>query len=344
MQIEAGANSKGCPGPRSSLDARPPCCCADGLAQECADIGDEDDEGRASATASYRWGSIGLSREDTLGGKAPEFSTFAGLIREYRIKYEGVGHDLLKVYVGLPFTHDPFSVQPVRWRVCSVHLKHRWEKVAALLNRYARDAPKIYEYSQRFGLFPDNFDDVYGPGSVDYEEDVRKPHRVDCGQAWTPSTKRAVKTGKSGIDLDPVRPDKAALVRRKRSDAYSNKVEAARRATLAAQPVRYFCLHTRGVLKRWNVRCRRSLVGDVICQLDDGTIVGIRGVEVGGWLELADGRGWVLRQHPKYEGVGWVEQPHKFDGHHGKEQEKRREIFQFRSRSENECGSTQATD
>ena len=76
---------------------------------------------------------------------------------------------------------------------------------------------------------------------------------------------------------------------------------------VAAQPVRHFCLRTRGVLKRWNVRCRRSLVGNVVCQLDNGAVVAVRGVEVGGWLELADGRGWVLRQHPKHEGVGWVE-------------------------------------
>ena len=260
---------------------------------------------------SHRWGALGLSRKDTLGGKAPTYATFADLIREYKAKYEEVSHKLLKVYVGLPFSHDPFSVQPVRWRVCSVHLKHPWGKVAAVLDRYARDAPKIYEHHQRFGLLPENFDDVYGPGSIDYDEgaSARKRYRVDCGQGltWAPAPKRA-----TSAELEP--PPRAgnrtlddALARRRRSCAYSNKVEAARRATIAAQPVRHFCLRTRGVLKRWNVRCRRSLVGNVVCQLDNGAVVAVRGVEVGGWLELADGRGWVLRQHPKHEGVGWVE-------------------------------------
>ncbi|KAJ1563615.1 Tubulinyl-Tyr carboxypeptidase 1, partial [Cladochytrium tenue] len=62
------------------------------------------------------YGALGLSRRSDLMFKALRFVTLDELVAEFKRSYEKNGHQLLKVKLGAPITHDKESLEPVPWK------------------------------------------------------------------------------------------------------------------------------------------------------------------------------------------------------------------------------------
>ena len=92
------------------------------------------------------WGALGLSRRKELMYKELKFASFADLMREYKERYEQWWHKVLKIWVGLPCSHDAFDGAPICWRYCKVKLPNReWDDVAVELNKHCEEADKLQE-------------------------------------------------------------------------------------------------------------------------------------------------------------------------------------------------------
>lgn len=63
------------------------------------------------------WGALGLSRSDQLMYKEANFSTLSDLLNDYKNSFENVYHQLIKMSIGLPLSHDIHSAEKVQWRV-----------------------------------------------------------------------------------------------------------------------------------------------------------------------------------------------------------------------------------
>ena len=78
--------------------------------------------------------------------KELKFASFADLMREYKERYEQWWHKVLKIWVGLPCSHDAFDGAPICWRYCKVKLPNReWNDVAVELNKHCEEADKLQE-------------------------------------------------------------------------------------------------------------------------------------------------------------------------------------------------------
>ena len=65
---------------------------------------------------------------------------------------------LPQVYIGFPFSHDPFSPAPVKWRVLNVRVdKYAWEKVSHVLNLFATNMRSMANSYRTAGKMPHNF-------------------------------------------------------------------------------------------------------------------------------------------------------------------------------------------
>jgi len=95
-------------------------------------------------TKSNKWGAIGISRKKTLAYKALEFDSFGSLILDYKTAYEKSWHELLKVYVGLPFSHDPYCGTRLHWRVVRFRVdRHPWKRISDALNEYGDECTSL---------------------------------------------------------------------------------------------------------------------------------------------------------------------------------------------------------
>lgn len=63
-----------------------------------------------------KWGALGMSRRQNLMNKDFLYDTLAQLVEEYKNCYNACFHRLVKIYVGLPFSHDVFCDVPIKWR------------------------------------------------------------------------------------------------------------------------------------------------------------------------------------------------------------------------------------
>lgn len=102
-----------------------------------------------------KWGAIGISRRSNLMYKEIEFNSFYDLIIEYKKSYSLCGHRLIKVYIGLPFSHDVFCDMPIKWRV----LKHTTydsdlPDLRIKLDNYSSNMLRIFEFFRREGVLP----------------------------------------------------------------------------------------------------------------------------------------------------------------------------------------------
>jgi tubulinyl-Tyr carboxypeptidase len=102
-----------------------------------------------------KWGAIGISRRSTLMNKDIRFDSLADMVDEYKRCYAECHHRLVKIYVGLPFSHDVFSDMSIKWRAIKLSTaeKDRPELVAQLL-QYTSTMGKMFEYFRREGVLP----------------------------------------------------------------------------------------------------------------------------------------------------------------------------------------------
>ncbi|CAB1098153.1 unnamed protein product [Ectocarpus sp. CCAP 1310/34] len=67
-----------------------------------------------------KWGSLGLSRRDTLMYKELKYELFSKLVGDFRESYASNWHRLEQVWVGFPLPHDISSNVAVKWKVLVV--------------------------------------------------------------------------------------------------------------------------------------------------------------------------------------------------------------------------------
>ena len=110
-----------------------------------------------------KWGALGISRRDSLMYKDMRFSSLSDLILEFKSSYAACGHELLKVYVGLPFLHDPTD-GPIKWRALKLDVTDNctWGETATSLRAFEREGPMLAEYLLRSGSLPDGWVEKLG--------------------------------------------------------------------------------------------------------------------------------------------------------------------------------------
>ena len=69
---------------------------------------------------SGRFGALGLSRRSELMFKDLAYPSLSALLEDFSAAYGKWWHEVLKVWVGLPASHEPFDKTPVCWRFRSV--------------------------------------------------------------------------------------------------------------------------------------------------------------------------------------------------------------------------------
>lgn len=104
-----------------------------------------------------KWGAVGLSRRSNLMFKEMTYPSLCDLIQEYKSAYAACGHRLIKIYIGLPFSHDIHCDMAVLWRV----FKHTtydcdFEDLRIKLDSFASNMIKTFEFFRREGMLPSN--------------------------------------------------------------------------------------------------------------------------------------------------------------------------------------------
>jgi hypothetical protein len=89
---------------------------------------------------NHMWGSLGISRCESLMFKDLTFKSLADLVNDFKSSYEAVLHDVLKVYVGAPFCHD--SADPVQWRALKLRMDRPWAEVVESLDSFSKDGTR----------------------------------------------------------------------------------------------------------------------------------------------------------------------------------------------------------
>ena len=122
-------------------------------------------------TKTDKWGAIGISRKKTLAYKPLEFDSFGSLLLDYKKAYESCWHELLKIYVGLPFSHDPYSGTRLHWRVVRFRVDHHpWSRISDALNEYGENCASLMKRYFRSSSSPRK-GDVFAKFRLD-ENDV----------------------------------------------------------------------------------------------------------------------------------------------------------------------------
>ncbi|CAM9333483.1 unnamed protein product, partial [Ectocarpus sp. 13 AM-2016] len=105
-----------------------------------------------------KWGSLGLSRRDTLMYKELKYELFSKLLGDFRESYASSWHRLEQVWVGFPLPHDISSNVAVKWKVmrANVGTDPEWSSAADDLNRFVACATSLFESFTTTGKLPDH--------------------------------------------------------------------------------------------------------------------------------------------------------------------------------------------
>lgn len=116
-----------------------------------------------AVTTNGKWGALGISRCKELMGKDLCFSSLADLIDNFKRCYAGVCHELLKVYVALPFTRDTSG--PIRWRALNLDMRGAWEDICESTRAYTLRGRGLVDYFSRTGHLPPECASVSKPST-----------------------------------------------------------------------------------------------------------------------------------------------------------------------------------
>mmetsp|Transcript_18396 Transcript_18396/g.18482 ORF Transcript_18396/g.18482 Transcript_18396/m.18482 type:complete len:289 (+) Transcript_18396:130-996(+) len=102
-----------------------------------------------------KWGSIGISRRPNLMNKELQFESLKELLDDFRLSYHSCLHRVLTVYVGLPFPHDIYCTQGVKWRALRIKM-HPYDSdgMAAKLASYTDNMSGLFDYFLTYGHMP----------------------------------------------------------------------------------------------------------------------------------------------------------------------------------------------
>jgi len=113
-----------------------------------------------------KWGTIGISR---LKHKELKYDSLSLLVHEYSRSYADTMHELLNVYVGLPFTSDLCSEAILQWRILRLQVVNLpWDDVKRILEQYTKDCMLILEHFTREGEFPEFCTEDYRTGKISH--------------------------------------------------------------------------------------------------------------------------------------------------------------------------------
>ena len=101
-----------------------------------------------------KWGSLGISRRKVLAYKEPSFESLSTLVLDFQLSYKQCEHDLVKIYLGLPFPSGLHSVDPIKWRVLKQELTEDWAKK---VDKYSKDCNWVREYHLSTGGLPEPY-------------------------------------------------------------------------------------------------------------------------------------------------------------------------------------------
>ncbi|KAF0715401.1 hypothetical protein AaE_011341 [Aphanomyces astaci] len=121
------------------------------------------------ATFNHQIDRIPISFKTSSGGTtfrhivlAIKHQSLSDLVGNFVEQYTAVCHDVIKVYVGFPFSHDIHSTERVEWRVLNIKLSiHPWDNVAAQLDLFTREYSELMSHLHRVGDLPDSFADKF---------------------------------------------------------------------------------------------------------------------------------------------------------------------------------------
>ncbi|OQR96406.1 hypothetical protein ACHHYP_15836 [Achlya hypogyna] len=118
------------------------------------------------------WGALGLSRSPALMNKDLKYKSFSDLVADYIENFVKCQHQVTKVYVGFPFSHDIHSSEKVQWRVLNIKIvEHPWEAVAAQIDLFTRESSELMSHLHRVGELPDSFRDKFP-----FHKPPKRPH------------------------------------------------------------------------------------------------------------------------------------------------------------------------
>ena len=85
-----------------------------------------------------KWGALGISRRSDLMYKDLKYLSLAELILDFEQAYKKSFHNLMTAYVGLPFSHDRSTDNPVKWRAQKIHVHQNERKnIESVLATYS---------------------------------------------------------------------------------------------------------------------------------------------------------------------------------------------------------------
>ncbi|OQS06287.1 hypothetical protein THRCLA_01664 [Thraustotheca clavata] len=110
----------------------------------------------------HMWGALGLSRNADLMNKELKYKNFSELLADYIEHFAKCCHEVTKIYVGFPFSHDIHSSEKVQWRVLNIKISdHPWDAVAAQFDLFTREHSELMSHLHRVGELPDSFKDKF---------------------------------------------------------------------------------------------------------------------------------------------------------------------------------------
>lgn len=100
-----------------------------------------------------KWGSIGISRRDTLMDKEIVFDSLMSLIEDFKVSYSSCYHTLNKVYIGLPFSKNRFGDRPIKWRAISFRVSgNDMNKVGSEVENFIGNMFRYLEIYEQSGV------------------------------------------------------------------------------------------------------------------------------------------------------------------------------------------------
>ena len=94
--------------------------------------------------------------------KELKYPSLAALLESYRDAYKEEGHELVNIYVGLPFGQNEYSQVPILWRVLRLKLLEiEWKEVERVLGIFTMKMEAHLEMYLSTQCLPDCFRELY---------------------------------------------------------------------------------------------------------------------------------------------------------------------------------------
>lgn len=94
---------------------------------------------------SNKFGSIGISRVNTLGYKPCIYDNLLDLIIDFFDAYSKIGHKVTKITIGLPLTNDIHSDDPIYWDILHLNVNNQIIKKKSNINNCPSNINSVYD-------------------------------------------------------------------------------------------------------------------------------------------------------------------------------------------------------